>query len=108
MNTYLLEIGLEEVPASLILPTIDQLYRHAEQFCKKYRFSQAQINTFSTPRRLAVQIQNLPDVQEEQIVELKGPPLHIAQDTNQAWTQAAKGFAKKNNVTLQEFRNTHS
>ncbi len=37
MNTFLLEIGLEEMPAEIILPAVAQLKSLAEKTCKKHR-----------------------------------------------------------------------
>ena len=74
MNTYLLEIGLEEIPAQMILPAVEQLKSLVQKTCESHQLSFNELNTFSTPRRLAVQIKGLPDKQEDRSVELKGPP----------------------------------
>ena len=96
MNTYLLEIGLEEMPAQMILPAVEQLKSLVFKTCENNRLSFYELNTFSTPRRLAVQIKGLPDKQEDHSVELKGPPAAIAKDNDNNWTKAALGFASKN------------
>ncbi|MFL2737954.1 MAG: glycine--tRNA ligase subunit beta [bacterium] len=96
MNTYLLEIGLEEMPAQMILPAVEQLKSLVFKTCENNRLSFDELNTFSTPRRLAVQIKGLPDKQEDRRVDLKGPPAAIAKDKDNKWTKAALGFASKN------------
>ena len=80
MNTYLLEIGLEEMPAQIILPAVEQLKSLANKTCKLHQLSFDNIRTFSTPRRLTVQLQGLPEKQANQKIELKGPPAAIAND----------------------------
>ena len=96
MNTYLLEIGLEEMPAQMILPAVQQLKSLVQKTCEKHQLSFKELRTFSSPRRLAVQIQGLPEKQEDRSVELKGPPAAIAKDTDNNWSKAALGFAAKN------------
>ncbi len=50
-NNFLLEIGLEEIPAHVVTPSINQLKKRASDFLKDQRISFADIKTFSTPRR---------------------------------------------------------
>ncbi|MCL2858951.1 MAG: glycine--tRNA ligase subunit beta, partial [Streptococcaceae bacterium] len=53
MSNYLLEIGLEEMPAHLVTPAVLQLSERMEGFLKENRISFKHIEVFSTPRRLA-------------------------------------------------------
>ena len=100
MNTYLLEIGLEEMPAQMILPAVEQLKIMAEKTCEKHRLSFNTIKTYSSPRRLGIELLGLPDKENDRKVELKGPPISVAKDKHNNWTKAAEGFAKKNNFPL--------
>jgi len=100
VNTYLLEIGLEEMPAQMILPAVEQLKSLAEKTCEKHRLNFNDLNTYSSPRRLAIELSGLPDKENDRKVELKGPPLSVAKDDHNNWTKAAEGFARKNNVSL--------
>ena len=100
MNTYLLEIGLEEMPAQMILPAVEQLKSLANKTCELHQLSFDNIRTFSTPRRLTVQLQGLPEKQADQKIELKGPPAAIANDAKNHWSKAAQGFAGKNGVSV--------
>jgi glycyl-tRNA synthetase beta chain len=100
VNTYLLEIGLEEMPAQMILPAVEQLKSLAQKTCEQHQLSLSDIQTFSTPRRLAILLSGLPDKEEDRKIELKGPPLSIARDTENNWTKAAEGFATKNKISL--------
>ena len=97
-NQYLLEIGLEEMPAGMILPAMEQLKKAAEKSLESNRLHSAKVLPFSSPRRLALLISELPEKQEDRIEELKGPPASIARDQDGAWSKAALGFAKKNGI----------
>ena len=72
MNTYLLEIGLEEMPAQMILPAVEQLKSLANKTCELHKLSFDNILTFSTPRRLTLQLQGLPEKQADRKIEIKG------------------------------------
>ena len=100
MNTCLLEMGLEEVPAQMIQPAAEQLRQCALQFCKNHQLGEVQVRSYSTPRRLALVLETLPDQQPNRTKELKGPPLAIAQTPEGEWTKAAEGFARKHGNAL--------
>ena len=93
MNTYLLEIGLEEMPAQMILPAVEQLKSLAEKTCEKHRLNFNYLNTYSSPRRLAIELSGLPDKENDRKMELKGPPLSVAKDDHNNWTKAAEGLS---------------
>ena len=101
MNTFLLEIGLEEMPAQMILPAVEQLKSLAQKTCEKHRLNFNDLKTYSSPRRLAIKLSGLPDKENDRKVELKGPPLSVAKDADKNWTKAAEGFARKNNISIQ-------
>ena len=101
MNTFLLEIGLEEMPAQMILPAVEQLKSLAQKTCEKHRLNFNDLKTYSSPRRLAIKLSGLPDKENDRKVELKCPPLSVAKDADKNWTKAAEGFARKNNISIQ-------
>ncbi|QTJ48266.1 glycine--tRNA ligase subunit beta [Dolosigranulum pigrum] len=72
-HTYLFEIGLEEMPAQMILGLEQQLQAKTELFLAEVRLAYETIETFSTPRRLAVRINGLAERQEDQLEVIKGP-----------------------------------
>ena len=88
------------MPAQMILPAVDQLKSLAEKTCEKHRLNFNYLNTYSSPRLLAIELSGLPDKENDRKVELKGPPLSVAKDDHNNWTKAAEGFAKKINVSL--------
>ncbi|ASK63163.1 glycine--tRNA ligase subunit beta [Virgibacillus phasianinus] len=90
----LFEIGLEELPARFIDDAEAQLKYKTEQWLHELRLSYQAVESFSTPRRLAVLIKGLDESQKTIEEEAKGPALKIAQDENGNWTKAAIGFTK--------------
>jgi glycyl-tRNA synthetase beta subunit len=101
-HTYLFEIGLEEMPAQMILGLEQQLQAKTELFLAEVRLAYETIETFSTPRRLAVRINGLAERQEDQLEVIKGPAKKIAQDNEGNWTKAAIGFSKGQGVEVDD------
>ena len=97
MNTFLLEIGLEEVPASMVQPSIEQLKELVAKTLQQQNLS-GHIEIFGTPRRFGLLVRDLPVAQANRIQEIKGPPVEIAKDEKGQWKQSALGFAKKNEI----------
>ncbi|MGO3144522.1 MAG: glycine--tRNA ligase subunit beta, partial [Lactiplantibacillus plantarum] len=93
-KTYLLEIGLEEMPAHVVTPSVLQLKERMVKFLKDARLDFEDVKTFSTPRRLTVQVLGLADKQADVKKEVRGPAKKIAQDADGNWTKAAIGFSK--------------
>lgn len=73
MANYLLEIGLEEMPAHLVSAASAQLETRMAAFLKENRVSFDSIAKFSTPRRLAVLVSGLSDTSESIDEAVKRP-----------------------------------
>lgn len=101
-HSYLLEIGLEEIPAHVVTPSIQQLAQKVAKFLKENRLSYDSIEQFSTPRRLAIRINGLGDRQPDIEEDAKGPARKIAQDADGNWTKAAIGFTKGQGLTVDD------
>ncbi|MBG9988035.1 glycine--tRNA ligase subunit beta [Aerococcaceae bacterium DSM 111176] len=91
---YLLEIGLEEVPARFLKDLSDQLRIRVSDFLTDERLTFSSIEPYATPRRLAVIVRGLSEAQADIEEKAKGPSLKIAQDESGNWTKAAQGFAR--------------
>lgn len=91
----LLEIGSEELPAHFITLGIRQLKTLAQASLEENKVAFAAVETFGTPRRLAVVITGLADRSEDQRKTISGPPAQMARDHSGQWTPAAIGFARK-------------
>ncbi|MDR0199784.1 MAG: glycine--tRNA ligase subunit beta [Streptococcaceae bacterium] len=99
MSNYLLEIGLEEVPAHLVTPSVDQLEERMATFLEDHAVKFERIIKFSTPRRLAVLVEGLSELTEASDEEVKGPSAKIAKDTDGNWTKAIEGFSRGQGLT---------
>lgn len=91
---YLLEIGLEEVPARFLRSLSEQLKQRVEQFLTDSRLDFESVKALATPRRLAVIVEGLADKQADFSEVAKGPALKIAKDEAGNWSKAALGFLK--------------
>ncbi|MGM0237728.1 glycine--tRNA ligase subunit beta [Enterococcus sp. AZ103] len=98
-KNLLLEIGLEEMPAHVVWPAIKQFQTKVAKFLEEHSLTYDTIETFSTPRRLAVRVTNIPDRQEDVQEEVKGPAKKIAQDADGNWSKAAEGFVRGQGLT---------
>ncbi|MBG9983195.1 glycine--tRNA ligase subunit beta [Aerococcaceae bacterium DSM 111020] len=101
-KNYLLEIGLEEVPARFLSDLSDQLRLRVSDFLTDERLTFSTIESFATPRRLAVIVRNLSESQEDIEEKVKGPALKIAKDADGEWTKAAEGFARGQGGTVND------
>jgi glycyl-tRNA synthetase beta chain len=97
----LIEIGVEEIPASWLPPLTEQLGVRLDAKLKELRLpAAAPIETYSTPRRLTARIGRLAERQADFEDVLTGPPVTAAFDAAGTPTPAAAGFAKKHNVEV--------
>ncbi|PLR77000.1 glycine--tRNA ligase subunit beta [Bacillus sp. V3-13] len=90
----LLEIGLEELPARVITDSVNQLSEKVQSWLEERKISFDTVNSFSTPRRLALLITNVDETQEDIHEEAKGPAKKIAVNDQGEWTKAAEGFSR--------------
>ncbi|MCG5103075.1 glycine--tRNA ligase subunit beta [Oceanobacillus alkalisoli] len=98
----LFEIGMEELPARFIDDAQQQLKEKTAKWLQDLRIAYDSITSFSTPRRLAVRIENIADMQTTIEEEARGPAVAIAKDETGAWTKAAIGFAKGQGKTVED------
>lgn len=97
-STFLLELGMEEIPARFVSDAAAQLKQKTEERLKEARLSFQEIRSLSTPRRLAVLVSGLVEKQADMEEEVRGPSLKVARDENGNWTKAALGFARSQGI----------
>lgn len=97
---YLLEIGVEELPARFFRDALDQLNNNAVNLLKEERINYSKINLYSTPRRLTLIIEGLEDEQKDTVEDVKGPSKRISFDENGNPTKALLGFMKGQGIDL--------
>lgn len=99
----LFEIGLEEMPARFIRAAMEQLKERMEKWLEESVIPYDSIESYATPRRLAVLVKGVAEKQEDVHEEVKGPSRKIALDENGAWSKAALGFARSQGVDPEQF-----
>ncbi len=100
-QTVLLEIGTEELPAADLDSALGQLRELAPKMLAEARLSHGELKVYGTPRRLAVLAKELSPRQPDAERIVRGPAADRAFDKDGKPTQAAIGFAKKNNVLVE-------
>ena len=100
LNNMVLEIGTEELPAGFIPPALKQLKERAIKELGNERLDFEDIKTSATPRRLVLFIKGLSSHQKEMVKEVKGPPSKVAYASDGNPTPAAMGFARAQNVEV--------
>lgn len=98
MADYLLELGLEEVPAGTIGNVIRQLEDNASGILAKNRIGYESMRSYGTPRRIALVIKGLPDKGESVVQENRGPSETAAYKDGQP-TKALEGFCRGQGIS---------
>jgi glycyl-tRNA synthetase beta chain len=104
MASFLLEIGTEELPASFVGPALESLNRLAGNFFRDHRLSHGMIQTMGTPRRLVLFVDELASRQTSILQEVLGPPKSVAYDDCGQPSQAGKGFAKSQEISVDQLQ----
>ena len=93
-HTFLLEVGLEDMPAHVIVSAENQLKEQTKKLLQEADLSFGEVSSFSTPRRFTVKVEGLEEKQPDKNLTVRGPAQRIAQDADGNWTKAAIGFQK--------------
>lgn len=99
---FLCEAGTEEIPAGYIPSIISAARKIIEEKLKEERISCDEIEVYATPRRVAIFISGLAHAQSAEEVEIKGPPVKVAYDSDNNPTKALNGFLKANNCEISD------
>ncbi len=97
-----LELGTEEIPAGFLPVAMADLKRLLAKELKNARISCDDLRTFATPRRLAIAVSGVSSHQERQELNVAGPSVKVAFDSEGNPTKAALGFARSNGVEVAE------
>ncbi len=101
MPDFLLEVGLEEIPARMIAAAQAELARRVNELLTRERLlgTTAVTGSYSTPRRLAVLVSSVLAAQADTEEQLTGPSWSVAFKNGEP-TPAAQAFAKKAGVEV--------
>ncbi len=93
-NNLLLELGTEELPPKSLNNLRQTLQQNIESRLGQAELAHGKIESFATPRRLAILIHDLADRQPDQNVEKRGPAVKSAFEANGEATKALAGFMR--------------
>ncbi len=92
---FIFEIGTEELPAKVLQSLECAFISNVKNLLAKAKLAfHGEMQSFATPRRLAIFIPQLQIQQADQILERKGPNINTAFNESGEPTSAALGFAK--------------
>ena len=97
-RTLAFEIGTEEIPAFDLAGAVKQLTTMVPSLLDDAAIPHGAVKIFSSPRRLIVIAEEIPEATEEKNEVFKGPSAKIAFDTEGNPTKAAQGFARGKGV----------
>ncbi len=103
-ETFLLEIGTEELPASDLDETLARLRDVVPARLEEERLEYDALRVLGTPRRLAVLVEGLAPRQRPVEEMVQGPPACVAFDAEGRPTKAAVGFARKMGLNVDELQ----
>lgn len=104
MPELLLELGMEELPASFVERAFHQL---REEICRRLaeaRIEHGAAEALGTPRRLIVRVHDVAELQPDQTKEVRGPGLKAAFGPDGAPTPALLGFCRGQGVEVTDLR----
>ncbi len=100
----LVEIGTEEIPAGYIEPALRHLHKTVVAKLGELNLSHGTIKTTATPRRLCLVVEDLDTCQQDQRLEVMGPPKKAGFDKDNNPTKAALGFAASRGASADDIQ----
>ncbi len=97
---FLFEIRTEEIPAPALMPARIALSSGLGDALAQEGLTPVSVESYATPRRLAVILRGLPERQADRFAEVIGPPAASAFDADGKPTKAAEGFARAQKVDV--------
>ncbi len=99
-KSFVLELGIEEMPHSDVESILGQLRKGIPLWMQELRLKHGAVRIHATPRRATVWIENLDPKQPDLEELVKGPPASRAFDAEGNPTKAAMGFARGKGVDI--------
>lgn len=101
-HTFLVEIGTEELPPKALRNLSEAFANQINSELDAANVRYGEVNSFAAPRRLAVKVSALDNVQANIYVEKRGPSVNHAFDAHGNPTKAAEGWANNCGITLRQ------
>ncbi len=100
----LFELGVEELPSAYMSKAINDFESLARKKIAEARLNYGELKVYGTPRRLTLFIKNLEEMQQDAVIENRGPKKAIAYDKKGHPTPASQGFARGQGVGVEELQ----
>lgn len=101
MAEYLLEIGLEEVPAGIMGSVLRELQDNFKKGLASRHIPAESVEVYGTSRRIAVIVGGLPEKGDSLLLETKGPSLKAAYKDGVP-SKALEGFCRSQGILPEE------
>ncbi|MDK2896689.1 MAG: glycyl-tRNA synthetase beta chain [Candidatus Atribacteria bacterium] len=98
-KNLLLEIGLEEIPTSLIDETFRAFGENFSQLFREAQIEFERMEVLGTPRRIALLFYQVSPLQKEVIKEVKGPPKKVGMSEDGQFLKPALAFAENQGIS---------
>ncbi|PHQ80059.1 MAG: glycine--tRNA ligase subunit beta [Coxiella sp. (in: Bacteria)] len=105
---FLLEIGCDELPARFLKRLSQDLGAGIRRELERTKLHFDALETYASPRRLAVLVSQLDSVQPERNIERHGPFVKDAYDKSGTPTLACIGFARSCGVSVDQLQHQES
>lgn len=99
-ETLLVEIGTEELPPKALKSLAEAFASGFKGALESAELSFTEVSYFAAPRRLAIQVTELSNQQQDKTIEKRGPAVNVAFDPDGNPTKAAEGWARSNGITV--------
>lgn len=96
------EIGVEELPAAEVTRQVEAVREALAEKLAETRLGHGEIRVFGSPRRIVALVDAVEPVEAEHERTIKGPRVTAAYDEDGRPTQAAKGFARAQGVSVDQ------
>lgn len=93
-ESFILEIGSEELPATFVQPGLDGLKRGIQKLLIDQHLAFENIKTFGSQRRITVLVEGLAAGTQSERVEKRGPSKVVAFDADGNLTKQGEGFLR--------------
>ncbi len=99
-QSFLLELGSEELPPHDVVDGIAQIETKLGQLLADHKLTYAALRVTGTTRRLVAHVTGLAPHQADEVVEKRGPALDRAYDSLGEPTKAVQGFARGQGINV--------
>ncbi|WP_237385832.1 glycine--tRNA ligase subunit beta [Xenorhabdus sp. Sc-CR9] len=101
-QTFLVEIGTEELPPKALRSLAESFKANFEAELNNANLGHGEVSWFAAPRRLALKVANLAAAQADREVEKRGPAIAQTFDAEGKPTKAAEGWARGCGITVDQ------